>query len=62
MLVVCGQCGATYEQGSFHICPNAVSGWSGASYLTPMVIIDVETKEILKRIAVALEKMAGMTP
>jgi hypothetical protein len=54
---ICGGCGQTVQYNGTHYCPPQ-------TYTTPQVcssVFDFETRELLRRIAYALEKIAGIT-
>jgi len=61
--VTCPKCGGVIDSTG-HTCPTG-SGVSSSptwttGYLSPVVVVDDETKRLLERIATALEKLAGI--
>lgn len=63
--LTCPQCGSIYLEGQWHNCPMASGTVSPVDYrqwngLSPIFFVDAETKHLLDRIAIALEKLVGI--
>lgn len=60
---VCGKCGALCNSNKAHLCSMGSGNSSTPNYynaLSPIFLVDAETKRLLDRIATALEKLAGI--
>jgi hypothetical protein len=55
---ICPTCNTYIPDGAQHLCPGPGYYGGYVSYTWPLLSDDPETKEILKRIADALEKIA----
>ena len=60
--VTCPKCGGAIDSTG-HACPMGSGAASSPTwttgYLSPVVVVDDETKRLLERIATVLEKLAG---